>query len=201
MAQKRWIITLFSFLLVALTFTGYLAIAAGQGTKDDPLVTVSYISNVLTPNLNKTIDTTLTQKTQDYTDKLTKRYDELAASLGAASSGSFSDDFINMVAEAIIAKQNAAVAATGTSEAMKKVTIVSGKTVTLSLGSEVLLRLGNATCVATDTPGLIDTTSGSDLANGKALEKNHLYMCTVDGRGFKCSNEVTVFIRGGYTVK
>ena len=202
MAHKKWAVTAFSFLLVALLFTGYLALASGVGTKDDPLVTVSYINDVFTPSVNKAIDTAIGNKTAEYTNNLNKRYEELVSALKSASgSTAFTDTFINAVADAIITKQNTGVSASGTSDAMKKLTFASGRTVTLNLGAEVLLRLGSATCVASGTPGLIDSTSGSDLANGKSLVKNHLYLCTVEGRGFKCSGETTVFIRGGYTVK
>jgi hypothetical protein len=84
---------------------------------------------------------------------------------------------------------------------MKKIEVTSGKTLKLSLGSEVLLRLGSATVVAAGSPGLIDETAGIDLGGGKALEANHLYLATVEGRGFKATAKVTVFVRGAYTVE
>jgi hypothetical protein len=108
---------------------------------------------------------------------------------------------IEAVAAAVIAKQGGASGGgSGTEDTMKKVEVPSGKTVTLAIGSEALLRLGSANCVASGTPGLIDTTAGTELSNGGALIKNHMYLCTVEGRGFKATAAATLFIRGKYTI-
>ena len=63
-----------------------------------------------------------------------------------------------------------------------------------------MLRVGSAHCVAGDTPGLIDTTSGGTIDNGTALTKNHLYMATIAGRAIAADEYVMVIVRGGYTV-
>lgn len=207
MAQKKWVIGLSSFLLIVLLFVGYMALAAELGSRDDPLVTQSYIADELLPGLNKKIDDAIAAKTKDYSDEMNAQYDKLMtelekkiASLGQSFSGDLNDPaFIEAVAAAVIAKQGGSGGAVP-ADTMKRVDVESGKTVKLNLGSEVLLRLGSATVVASGTPGLIDMTAGTDLANGKSLEANHLYMATVDGRGFKTTAKTTVFIRGGYTV-
>ena len=50
-------------------------------------------------------------------------------------------------------------------------------------------------------PGLIDVTTGGTLNNGKALEKNHLYMATIADRAVKAgAATVKLLIRGGYTL-
>ncbi len=205
MLQNKWVLGVFTFLLVAMLFAGYLAVAAEIGSKDDPLVAVSYIQNELMPVLNDKIDAAVQIKNKEYSDQLNQQYQTLlgefqrkAAEL-MTGSGSINDEaFVNAVAEQIIAKQGSS---GGVSDGMKKVEVASGKTVTLDIGAEVLLRVGAATCVADSATGLIDMTTGSTLAGGAALEKSHLYLSTIEGRGFKCTANCTVFIRGGYTVK
>jgi len=56
--------------------------------------------------------------------------------------------------------------------------------------------------VAASTPGLIDETSGAALAGGLGLQKNHLYMATVDSRGVQASaNSTKLLVRGNYSVQ
>ena len=81
------------------------------------------------------------------------------------------------------------------------VTMSSGQTLKCEVGTEVMLRVGTAVCTASSTPGLIDTTSAGTLNNGAALEKNHLYMMTIEDRGVKATaSTVKVLVRGSYTV-
>ena len=81
------------------------------------------------------------------------------------------------------------------------VTMSSGQTLKGEVGTEVMLRVGTAVCTASSTPGLIDTTSAGTLNNGAALEKNHLYMMTIEDRGVKATaSTVKVLVRGSYTV-
>lgn len=81
------------------------------------------------------------------------------------------------------------------------VTMSSGQTLKGEVGTEVMLRVGTAVCTASSTPGLIDATSAGTLNNGAALEKNHLYMMTIEDRGVKATaSTVKVLVRGSYTV-
>ena len=49
-------------------------------------------------------------------------------------------------------------------------------------------------------PRLADSTDGSTLASGGALQPNHLYLITADGRGLKATADATVMVRGSYTI-
>ena len=81
------------------------------------------------------------------------------------------------------------------------VTMSSGQNLKGEVGTEVMLRVGTAVCTASSTPCLIDTTSAGTLNNGAALEKNHLYMMTIEDRGVKATaSTVKVLVRGSYTV-
>ena len=211
MAEKKWVVGLTGFLLVSLLFAGYMAMAAELGSKDDPLVTASYITDELLPNLNKKIDEVLDQKAKEYADNMNKQYDSLVADLQTqiqqfTQGGDSLNDpaFIEAVAAAVIAKQGGSGGSGGggTSDAMKRVDLEKGKTVTLDIGSEVLLRSdGAAVCVSPGSVGLIDMTTGKEISGGDDLQVNHLYLCTIaEGRGFKTTDKAIVFIRGGYKV-
>ena len=55
MNKRKWTIWLSAALLVVLAVSGYFAIAAEYGSKEDPLVTLSYINEVLSPQTMEAI--------------------------------------------------------------------------------------------------------------------------------------------------
>lgn len=82
------------------------------------------------------------------------------------------------------------------------VTLTRGQTLVGDVGCEVMLRIGSATCGSEDSVGLIDTTTGANLANGGALVTNHLYMVTISTRSVTAvSDTVKVLARGPYTIR
>lgn len=90
---------------------------------------------------------------------------------------------------------------TTTASTFTVVTLSSGQVLTGDIGCEVMLRVGTASCVAPSSPGLIDESAGSTLANGASLTQNHLYMMTVEGRGVKATAATTkLLVRGSYSV-
>lgn len=82
----------------------------------------------------------------------------------------------------------------------KVISVASGKTLIGDVGTEIMLRIGTATCVASSSPGLIDSSDAVILSGGGALKTNHLYMVTVEDRGFKATSDVKIVIRGTYTI-
>ena len=90
----------------------------------------------------------------------------------------------------------------GMSASFTVVTLNQGQILYMGVGCEVMLRTGSGVCVAASTPGLIDETSGAALAGGRGLQKNHLYMATVDSRGVQASaNSTKLLVRGNYSVQ
>ena len=81
------------------------------------------------------------------------------------------------------------------------VTLQKGQTLHGAVGTEVMLRVGTAVCTASSAPGLIDTTDASTINDGKSIEKNHVYMMTIEERGIRATaNTVKVLVRGTYSV-
>jgi len=208
MLPKRWIVGVSSVILVVLLFAGYMAIAAEVGSQDDPLVTLSYIEDLL-PELKATIDSVITAKTAEFDTAIEAKAAEVSAKLDEKINNLGSDyagivqnqEFISQVAQAVSGYTGGAVSSPGDSANLFTVVkVASGKTVIGKIGTEILWRIGTASCVASGTPGLIDVTAGSDLSSGGALQANHLYIVTVEGRGFKATSDCVILIKGSYTM-
>ena len=91
---------------------------------------------------------------------------------------------------------------TGSGNVFTVVTLSQGQSLVGDVGCEVMLRIGTATCGSTDSVGLIDTTTGANLANGGPLSANHLYMVTISPRTVTAtSGTVKVLARGPYTIR
>jgi len=211
---KKWVIGVTSLLLVALLLAGYLAVAAEYGSQNDPLVTLSYIEELL-PELRETINNAVKDKTAEFDSALDKKIQEAMNSIDAKiaqfetdySADVADESFIASVADLVSQKIGSAggsgdsSSSGGTSELFKVVRFKSGQTVIGEVGTEILWRIGTATVVSPGSPGLIDVSTGSDLANGGTLQQNHLYVVTVEGRGFKASSDCVILMKGPYTVK
>ena len=162
--------------LCAIMLVGAAYAAAGSGaagSSSDPLVTLSYLTQRFTPQMEAKMDELVKAKA----DELTRQFN--AAVSGAAPS----------------------VPSGGSASLFAVVTLNAGQTLVGDVGCEVMLRVGSAVCVADSATGLIDVTDGSVLANGGELVRNHLYMVTISTRSVRASGEtVKVLVRGPYTI-
>ena len=176
MKIKNRILTMLGIIVAGVFMFGLAAAATGgYGTSSDPLVTLSYITDVFTPEMNKTVSNTVNTKASELKTELDDTITALESKYAAASTGIASSSY-------------------------NVVTIPSGTTLTGKKGCEIMLRVGSAHCVAAASPGLVDSTNAEVLENGKALVKNHMYMVTIDGRGVKADGEAMVIVRGDYSI-
>lgn len=164
--------------------TAALLLGASQGTETDPLVTKSYIDNVVAPSILTSLESTLDQRETTLTDT----FNAAIAQYKADTEALLADAGQGTTTE----PENSSV--------FKVVVLTKGQTLRCSTGAELLLRSGTATVVATSSPGLIDSTWGTTLASGNELLTNHLYLITADNRGLSASTDVTVMVRGSYTI-
>ena len=157
-----------------------VALAAGEGSQSDPLITLSYLTQTATPSILSQVD----EQTQDYHDQLVEDLTQII------------QDYSNQMDAAlknVDTKQTAS---------YHVVTLKKGQKLNMEVGCEVMLRIGTAQCVSPSAPGLVNTTTGNTLDNGGALTVNHLYMATISDRAITATaNTVTVLVRGGYSVK
>ncbi len=171
-------------LVLLLTGVSVFATAGGQ---NDPLISLSYLNETFLGTVTEKVKEMIAERDKALKEELAKEIaaaeKALAKEYGSGSEGS------NLPGEY-------------EANTFVLVTLEKGQTLTGFTGCEVLLRVGTATCVASSSPGLVDTTSGKTLSGGGALEANHLYMATVDGRGLKATAAtVKVLVRGLYVIE
>lgn len=171
---KKVAIGIAVLVLVALVSGLTTMAVTSYGTRDDPLVTLSYLNDTLTPQLEAKFNAALEQKISEMTAQL-----EALAGSGSEGGGTASQPSGFVV-----------------------LTLQNGQTVSCGVGAEIMLRLGTAVSAGADSPRLIDETGGVSVStSGEALTVNHMYMVTIKGNGIKATRDNTkVLIRGEYTV-
>ncbi|MCL2031057.1 MAG: hypothetical protein FWG93_05875 [Oscillospiraceae bacterium] len=214
MAQKKAVIGAMAFLLVTLIVFSALALAAELGGKDDPLVSVSYLQG-LEPQLKASIDQMAQTKLDEYERQLAARLEDakkqleealsyLPAGEGGGGSVTLTPAQIQAIADEVMSKMPTVPSAPDGSlpSGFVRVDIPANRTVTMDIGAEFFLRTGTATVHSTGSVGLINTTTGDELASGAALVYNHRYVVTFDGytRGFRTTASTIAFISGPYRI-
>ena len=180
MKQRKNIVRAVVAVVAVLGLAAGVGIAAGEGTQADPLITLSYLNQTVLPAVVEQVDAKASAYQMELAEKLDLSIQEYATRMESALSGRD-------------AEQNAAT--------YTVVTLTKDQQLKMDIGCEVMLRIGTAQCVSPSDPGLINTTTGTTLNNGKALEVNHLYMATITGRSIKATaNTTKVLVRGGYTI-
>lgn len=188
MKNRKWPMRLLSGGLVTAALLGVALASGTQGSQGDPLITLSYLTQQFTPSILSQVDSTITAREttlRQQLDAVSKQYvaqvEEKLGTSGGTSGGGASTDTASAVYQVV--------------------TLTAGQTIVGSEACEFLLRSGTATCVSDSSPGLVDMTDGTTLANGGSLAANHLYLATIEGRGVKASTQCTVMVRGGYVIQ
>ena len=203
---KKRMIFFTAFTLVLLSVAGYLFVSADAGTEQDPLVTLSYVNEVLKPQMTEELQTLTDRQKADFSaeldgkikaadDRLSEKLDELfrpGTETDAAVTAAAEDAYEKLVAKIEVAERD---------PSWDLLRLTAGQTVTCSIGCEILVRIGSGTCVSSGTTGPIDMTDGSVLEPNKEYKTNHLYLVTIEGRGLKAGkNGCTFLIKGNYTL-
>jgi len=218
MSKRKWILTTSAFLMILLLLTGYMAIAAEFGSQDDPVVALSYITDVLAPEILENVNDNIELKSKEFSTEMNQKLTEYTTQLDTTIA-EFEErnlniatdaQFIDAVTTQVLARMNGTSApgttvtpgaSIGGGNDWKLIEIKKGQTVVFEVGGMCLLRIGDATCVAPSDPGLINLTTATVLGNGGDLSKNNLYMITVQGRGFKGTGSTNkLLVSGTYTI-
>lgn len=180
--MKRWRKRLTAGVVCLMLIASSVSVlAAVQGSQDNPLVTLSYLKDVFSKTVLQETDQKITASKSEYEKKLdakvtayTEEMSKLSPSSGGVSGGA----------------------------SFSVVSLSDGQALAGEVGCELMLRVGAAQCQSAESPGLIDSTSGGSLENGKNLEKNHLYMMTIEGRSvLAVGDTVKLLVRGTYSIK
>ncbi len=173
MSKGKKIATAIAVLVFTALVSGLTTMAVSNyGSRDDPLVTLSYLNQTVRPQIEAAVDEALNAKAAE----LTREFQSIAGQSGTVS-GSQPSGFVVL-------------------------TLNNGQTVTCGVGTEIMLRIGSAVSNGPDSPRLIDETGGTSVgSSGTDLTVNHMYMVTIKGNGIKATRDNTkVLIRGDYTV-
>lgn len=163
--------------LAAVCAVGGISAAATGGDQADPLVTLSYLTQVFTPEIMDEVDKQVAASGKDLTDRLDQAIDDYSSQM-----------------------EQALGEGGGESASFAVVTVPANRAVMPAAGGEVLLRSGTASAVSGTEPILIDSTAGSTVSVNGALLTDHLYVCPLDGAWIYCTSECTFLIRGSYTL-
>lgn len=175
--KKKLLIALGVIIAVAFISGASILAATTLGTTADPLVTLSYLTSKLKPQIMNDVNASINSAEA-----------ALSAQLDTQVNGFTSD---------IDAKLNGSASQTA---GFTLVTLAKDQTVTCGVGTEILLRTGTAAATGSGA-ALVDTTSGATLSSGGALTANHMYMVSIQGNGFKATaSSVKILIRGTYMV-
>ena len=196
--------------VAALTCGLMVAFADKEGTADDPLIAKSYLDDVFTPEIMKLVDAAVAEVEKGYTgeiqtliDEYAKKIDEKLAAVHAEAAGLASNEaFVKLLSQKLDEKlASVSVKPASAAETFKVVTLKSGQRITCAVGCEIMLRIGSAKAVGSVNPVLVDITQSTELKNGTALVKNHLYLVTIKDNGIQATaNNTKVLIRGTYTI-
>lgn len=201
--MKKWSIWLTCVLVAVMMIAGLGVIAAEYGSQSDPLVTLSYIEKVLLPNAQKDVDKTVSNAMEEFEDALTDSDKTIQSyidkKLRSFASGDVDEELIDAIAASVLEQAGGSVTAGEVSWSV--IQVPAGRTVVCEVGVQAILRVGQATCVAAGTPGLIDLSNGETLENGGALAANHLYTASIQGRGIYTAQGCTLLIAGSYTIQ
>ena len=178
--------------IVALAAVGIFAIAADYGTQNDPLVTLSYITDVFAPDL--------LNKAQQVSDSTAKQVNSNVTSYEARVDkkvNEFLDRNTAKVTESMIDQiaGKVQIPTTKQSAPFTTLSLTSGKTVVITAGCEILFRSGSASV----TKGaLIDVTNGALVSPGGSVSANHLYT-TTESTTVSVKSNSTVLVKGQYS--
>ena len=148
------------------------AYAADPGSKEDPIVTKSYVD------------------------------DKVAAELKAQETALASLKAELETMQQTMQQMGSTATPTPTHATYELVTIPAGYSIIGEQGTEMILRAGRALVRGTETGGVQDVTDGIDLADGALAPKYHLMiMPRTENRGIIAETEIIVMVRGGYTIQ
>ena len=183
MKKNRFKPVIITALMLVLLFTSYVAVANEYGSKDDPLVSLSYINEVLMPKALGDVGEVVEDKTKDYLDILDDKIRDFSDEFDVASKDpAFIDKVANKLSNQSISKV---------------LNLDSSNILELAMGSEIIVRSGEGTF----TNGFVNVTSGQNTTDGVKAMHNNLYLTAEEGQTFTANSKTTVLVFGTYEIK
>ncbi len=190
--QRKWTLSIFCGLAALLAGGAVTALAAGYGSAEDPLVTLSYITEVAAPEADSRIDSVFSEKQKALSGEIDEKIGQLRSEMEKqASQPAFSQQTLDAAAEAAAAKLG------GQSGQWREISLAKGQQLAGGVGCQLILRRGAASCYS----GMVNLSSGETLSHGQAVAANNLYLGGTEGCGFIASETCAVLVNGAYTLQ
>lgn len=172
--KKVKIFILITVVLISLAVTVW---AVSYDSAGDPLVSLSYITDIFKPQIDKSISSAEAGLRAEI-DALNRKIEEMSA--GGGDSEKEKEDGYEVLF------------------------LSKGEKILAETQCEFILRVGSADVVSPyENQGIADLTEGTDLAGGTSIVKNHLLLVPRggDGRGVVVtSDSAYIMVRGEYSI-
>jgi len=174
--KRKIVIGILVVATITLIYGAGVIAAASPGSQTDPFISLSYLTDVFRPQVAAEIK----KAEEDLTAKFEARIAALELELQSGQGGSSTTS--------------------DTTDRFHVVTLSRGQSLTCSVGAEIILRIGTANGFGS-APALVNTTTGTTLADGSALAVNNAYIVTIEGNGIRATADtVRVMVRGSYRI-
>ncbi len=198
--NKKRIVSL--LLCALLCSTTVMATSDSFDSSTDPLVSLSYINEIVIPELSAQID-----EAKNLAQNFAKKADQSALEAANAKIKQLEED-VKVLKEKVESFEGAL----NKSSSYEVVKLKFGqKILSKEYSLEIILRTGEADVISPFTyengeeyvQGIADLTTGDDIQDGTSIVKNHLIVVPKggDGRGIIVkSQDAYVLVRGAYEV-
>jgi len=163
--------------LASVALVGAFSASATGGDQTDPLITLSYLTQVIKPELLSKVDEQVAANEQALLGKVDSAISDYSKKMEEALGGTSGEGAVYTIIE--LSKD----------ELLCPVT-----------GGEIMLRAGTATVLSGSVPVLHDVTSGAAVGIGGTLQVNHLYVIPLEGAVIAATTDCTLLVRGQYVV-
>ena len=164
-------------ILASVALVGAFSVSATSGEQADPLITLSYLTQVVKPELMAKVDEQVTANEQALLGKVD-------AAIG---------DYSKKIEEALGGTN-------GEGAIYTAVTLSKDELLCPNAGVEILVRTGSAKVLSGSVPVMHDVSSGGTVGIGGAIQANHLYVVPLEGAVIAAMTDCTLLVRGEYVV-
>ncbi len=185
----------------AVAIAGTVTVYAAYDSSKDPLVSLSYLSDIFKPTVKDELYAKLANDLE-YTMK-TDFKSQLSEELGAIideKSNEIRGDLEQSYSETLDALRSKLDALSNEYEV---VVLEAGQRLTADAACDIVLLTGGGTVRCADTEsGIIDCTDGIILYDGQSIPACHKLLVpdNGDGRGITATARTELLVKGGYTV-
>ena len=167
-----------AIILVCVTLIVSGAAVLAYDSSSDPIVSLSYLTDVFKPQILNELSAEITSKVSEAVGKIAGNAQTPADNQQSSNEQPVQSGYT-------------------------VIEMTAGDELYALDACDIMLRAGDAVCIAPDPKqGIADYTDATEILNGAALIKNH--MCLIprgDGRGVRAeSASVYIMVRGNYTI-